>query len=69
MNRREIEELFKQFDKEAEIVIIDSLGSEFPIDRIDLHDEKIAIILKRHYKNAEVEPLPLKLESNRNENK
>jgi len=64
-----MEEFLKQFDKKAEIVVIDSLGSEFPIERVEQRGNKAIIILKRSYKNANNDPLLLKLESNRNENR
>jgi len=69
MNRKEMEGLFKQFDGESEIIVMDSVGSEFPVDRIDRHGNKIAIILKRSYKNADNGELPLRLESDRHEKK
>jgi len=69
MNRKELEEFLKQFDEKTEVVVIDSMGSEFPIDRIDKCENKAVIILKRCYKNVDNNSLPLKLEKNRDGNK
>jgi len=69
MNRKELEEFLKQFGEETEIIIIDSMGSEFPIDRVDKYKNRAAVILKRCYKNVDNNSLPLKLEKNKNGNK
>ena len=66
MNKKRLRELLKEVDDETEIVIIDSLGSEFPIDRIEQQEGKTIIILKRSYKNMDNEPLLLKLEKDKN---
>ena len=64
MNKRKIEEFLREFDEEVEIVVIDSLGSEFSIDKIESHKDKVAIILKRSY-DTNNNQLLLKLEKDR----
>lgn len=66
MNKKGLKKFLEEFDEEVEIVIIDSLGSEFSIDRVEQQEGKAAIILKRSYKNMDNKPLLLKLEKDRN---
>jgi len=67
MNKKELKRLIRGLDEKAEIVIVDSIGSEFPIDRVEQREDKIVVVLKRSYKNTDNEPLPLKLETDRYE--
>ena len=66
MNKKGLKKFLEEFDEEVEIVIIDSLGSEFSIDRVEQQEGKAAIIVKRSYKNMDNKPLLLKLEKDRN---
>jgi len=67
MDKKKIKEFLEQFDEYTEIVVIDSIGSEFPIDRLEWRDNKAVIILKRSYKHTDTEQLPLKLETERHD--
>jgi len=69
MNKKRLEELIEQFDEDIEILVIDSMGSEFPIDKVEQRGGSIVIFLKRRYKNVDNDKLLLKLEKNRDEKK